>query len=155
MGTAICIQGYEKESSCITGEIKIFGLYEASSDIENYKIAGTEAVLYNDLESIPVVKEGEYHYGYGYEEIKNLLFFYDTIPSGYDGWGLRSDDEEFYTVMFEPSKILTIVVNLLSIYDNYSKYLREKDTEFEELNLLKETLEVIVKKNGIVKLFWG
>jgi hypothetical protein len=131
-------------------------MHEVSKwEIEGYKIPETEAVMHNGLESFYKVKGLGYQLGYDPEEMKKLTYFLESIPSNMDGWGMRNEGDKFFVVMFEASSILKTVTMLLDSFDEYSSHLYSKDEELEELRVLKNILESVSAKNGIVELHWG
>ncbi len=153
MGVAIYVQGYKKEPSAITGQIKVLGWYEVdTNEIEKYKIQDSFTVIHDDLKSIELVREEFYNYGF---EDPGELTFYLNLMNNLSGGGYRNENGRSFGLMFDGSRIYSIINKILESFDRLPLDSSDKESEKKNLLEIQKVLKVISGSNGIVGMVWG
>jgi len=153
MGIAIYVQGYHKEPSCISGEIKTIGWYEVSGKIYKYRIPDSDRVLHRShFDVVTLVKNAWWDYGFEYEA--EFLWFYGFVDN-MSGWGLRSEGDDTLTIALDAKRFLVVVEKIIAAFDKVSSGLEYPEEEWKDLMVLKDTLELISSQDGLVGITIG
>lgn len=153
MGVAIYIQGYHKEPTCISGEIKTIGWCEVSGKIYKYRIPDSDRVLHRShFEVVTLVKNA--WWDYGFESEAEFLWFYGYIDN-MSGWGLRSEGDDTLTIALDAKRFLAFVEKIIIAFGKVSSLLENPEGEWNDLMILKNTLELIATQNGLVEITIG
>lgn len=153
MGISIYVKGYYKEPDCITGELKVLGWYEVNDNkIHKFLIPDSEAVFHSDFEVIKLVKSEFYYHGFVDEA--EFLFF-DGCINNMSGWGIRSEGDNTYLLVFDAKRILAVINKLLVAFEKIKSRIKNADSEKADLLALKNTLELIVNADGLVQMTRG
>jgi hypothetical protein len=153
MGMAIYIQGYHKEPTCISGEIKTIGWYEVSSKIYKHRIPDSDRVLHRShFEVVTLVKNAWWDYGFQSEA--EFLWFYGFVDN-MSGWGLRSEGEDTLTIALDAKRFLVFVEKIIGAFDKVSSGLEQPEREWKDLLVLKDALELTSSQDGLIGITIG
>jgi hypothetical protein len=153
MGMAIYVQGYHKEPSCISGEIKTIGWYEVSGKIYKYRIPDSDRVLHrSQFDVVALIKNA--WWDYGFESEAEFLWFYGFVDN-MSGWGLRSEGDDTLTIALDAKRLLVFVEKIIAAFDKVSSGLEQPEREWKDLLVLKDALELTSSQDGLIGITIG
>ncbi len=158
MGVDINVNGYKKEPGCIVGQISFLGCYEVKIDaISKFKIRNDEISHRGSLHMMSVAKEHLQELDLSMRD----FFFYDFASCYWDGQSIGKYEGETTHIMFEPSKLLYPVSQLLDKRDTILDFV--KDTffakemvdyeEVEFLTELKKLIEEAIEQDALIGIW--
>lgn len=153
MGIAIYVQGYHKEPSCISGEIKTIGWYEVSGKIYKYRIPDSDRVLHRSHFDVVTLVKNTW-WDYGFESEAEFLWFYGFIDN-MSGWGLRSEGDDTHTIALDAKQFLIVVDKIIAAFDQVRSDLEHPESEWNDLMVLQGALELISSQDGLVEITIG
>jgi hypothetical protein len=153
MGMAIYVQGYHKEPSCISGEIKTIGWYEVSGKIYKHRIPDSDRVLHRSHFDVVILVKNAW-WDYGFQSEAEFLWFYGFVDN-MSGWGLRSEGEDTLTIALDAKRFLVFVEKIIAAFDKVSSGLEQPEREWKDLLVLKDALELTSSQDGLIGITIG
>ena len=164
MGVSLKITAYQKEKSCIVGQISFLGLYEVKLDsIQPFQLESLSIQHYQDLYLITEISGVDVR---EFELLRGDLQFYYMATNYFSDQSLGTFENESTGLMFHPDYLLGPVTRLLEAKDYILDYIKRKaasfvfdeihtNKEIEFLQSFKSLLEAAIKKDAMVGIVFG
>ncbi|MCD6065335.1 MAG: hypothetical protein K0S33_161 [Bacteroidetes bacterium] len=149
MGVSLNFYSYKKDEKYIHSENSILGIYQVDDDLKQAFLVNEPAISFRwGLHSLAEIERNFNGYSV-YEGFSMFLFYY--FARGINNEFTKSENDKFYSLLFEPKPILTAIDRLLQLIDILESPSIKDYNEKENLILLKQLLERSVSENRLIE----
>lgn len=146
MGVYTYIGVYKKDQNYIVSENSVLGIFQVDFEAKDkFRISDYSTSFYGGIRSLEKLKLVDLGSTYEiYEDYFKLFMFY-ALASGDYGETTINIDGKIESLLFDPVRVLQSIETLLQIIEYFSEEELEELKHYDELRILEEFQEILIK----------